>query len=98
MKASILQKSHINLGIKHKTAKDFANCIKRLVGSDYSRINWPSEKKTKEMKRDKELLISSLSKKANFAFNKNKIYINKLSPGCLTCGQGTWSCLFFNGV
>lgn len=27
-----------------------------------------------------------------------KLYLGKLSPGCITCIQGTWACIFINGL
>ena len=35
---------------------------------------------------------------AGWEFSKTKPYTHALSPGCALCGQGTWSCLFINGI
>ena len=32
------------------------------------------------------------------SFGGTKLSTGPLSPGCLTCGQGTWSCLFLTGI
>lgn len=43
-------------------------------------------------------LVKSLSLGSRWSFRRNKVYSGDLSPGCLICGQGDWSCLFINGL
>ena len=56
-----------------------------------------------------EIKKASLKRKKTYTFfdknnvkyaakNLSKPYINQLSPGCLTCVKGTWSCLYINGL
>lgn len=53
----------------------------------------------KEVDKTRLDLLNSLDNKGiQFAFNGTKPHIGALSPGCLTCGQGTWSCLYITGA
>jgi pyruvate formate-lyase activating enzyme-like uncharacterized protein len=42
-------------------------------------------------------LIEELGQDMSLAFKQTKPHIGPLSPGCRTCGEGGWSCLFING-
>lgn len=45
-----------------------------------------------------ELLHALNERGVQFAFNRTKPHLGALSPGCLTCGYGTWSCLYITGA
>jgi pyruvate formate-lyase activating enzyme-like uncharacterized protein len=71
----------------------------RLIGF----IGWMTRLKltdnqATQARQSRERLLAALDGKAAWGFNRSKIYTRELSPGCLTCGQGTWSCLFINGL
>jgi len=70
------------------------------VGWIYSGLNWLAEEETQKANKQRNKLLSSIlnSKKAKFSFMKNKLHVGNLSPGCVLCGQGYWSCLFINGL
>ncbi len=42
-------------------------------------------------------LLRWLGQHAAFGYADTKVDCNGLSPGCLSCGEGSWSCLFING-
>ena len=67
-----------------------------LTGWAYTEMKWLSESEAKEANRKRNELIQSISGKVTWLFNGNKLSTGLLSPGCMTCGQGTWSCLFIN--
>ena len=46
----------------------------------------------------KEELLNYLQSTAEWGYNKTKIDCSVLSPGCRSCGDGTWSCLFINNI
>src|SRR6056297_1047013 len=46
----------------------------------------------------KEGLLNYLQSTAEWGYNKTKIDCSVLSPGCRSCGDGTWSCLFINNI
>lgn len=46
----------------------------------------------------REELLQELSGRAQVNCQGTKLYIGELSPGCRTCCDGVWSCLFINGI
>ena len=71
---------------------------RELIGWAYTEMKWLSESEAKEANRKRNELLQSISGKVNSHFNGNKISTGPLSPGCMTCGQGTWSCLFIGSL
>ena len=69
-----------------------------LTGWAYTEMKWPSESEAKEATRKRNTLLQSISGKVTSHYNGNKISTGLLSPGCTTCGQGTWSCLFVGSL
>ena len=67
-----------------------------LTGWAYTEMKWLSESEAKEANRRRNELLESISGKATWFFKGNKLSTGPLSAGCMTCGQGTWSCLFIN--
>ena len=43
-------------------------------------------------------LLAALDGRVEQAFGQSKPHLGPLSPGCVLCGKGYWSCLFVNGV
>jgi len=66
----------------------------KCTGWAYYEMKWLSEGEAKKATLKRDALLQSISSKINSYFMKNKIGPGQLSPGCMTCGQGTWSCLF----
>jgi len=62
-------------------------CLKRFGGKEIKSAN-----------RERDELLESLSGRADYSFMGSKIHLGKLSPGCLICGNGYWSCMFINGL
>lgn len=46
----------------------------------------------------RQALLASLARRARHSFGDSKPHLGPLSPGCLRCAEGAWSCLFLNGV
>jgi len=69
-----------------------------ITGWAYHRMKWLSEADAKEASRQRDKLLQSVSGKVNSHFLGNKIGPGCLSPGCVTCGEGTWSCLFIGAL
>jgi uncharacterized protein len=67
-----------------------------IVGWTYDDIKWLTADQAKEANRKRNDLLQYLSGKINSRFLGNKIGPGKLSPGCMNCGQGTWSCIFID--
>lgn len=47
---------------------------------------------------EREELIEFFKSHAKWDFNRTKVDTTRLSPGCQSCGEGTWSCLFINNT
>jgi len=43
-------------------------------------------------------LVAAISDRGESAFRGSKPHVGPLSPGCVLCGEGRWSCLFVNAV
>ncbi|MFC1658034.1 radical SAM protein [Candidatus Omnitrophota bacterium] len=72
--------------------------VKQQIGRVYSELKWLSEKEAKQANKERDELLKSISHRATYSFKRNKIHSGRLSPGCLICGQGAWSCMFINGL
>jgi len=59
-------------------------------------LKWLQKREALCANKNRERLLGSLSRYANYNFSKNKLHIGGLSPGCLICGQGYWSCMYIN--
>lgn len=71
---------------------------KKNIGWAYARCRWLDKEAAISANRERNEILNSLSNRVNYIFKGNKIYLGKLSPGCLLCGKGKWSCLFINGL
>ncbi len=68
------------------------------IGWAYYDMKWLSAAQADKANRERNRLLQSLSGKINSHFGGNKIGPGHLSPGCKSCGQGTWSCLFIGSL
>jgi len=78
------------------TKKQNIKIAKRHIGWAYHELKWLTEEEARRTNQERDKILKSLSNRVNYGFKQSKIYTGKLSPGCLTCGQGTWSCMFIN--
>ncbi|WP_320043163.1 radical SAM protein [uncultured Desulfobacter sp.] len=76
----------------HQTRKAFPDF--------YHAMHWlsPGAARAAEAMRQELLDEISTHNQAKWEFAGTKLYTRALSPGCSLCGQGTWSCLFINGI
>jgi pyruvate formate-lyase activating enzyme-like uncharacterized protein len=80
-------------------ARDFdVQDTRELIGWAYSGMKWLSEAEAEKANRERKALRQSISGRINSYFLGNKIGPGKLSPGCVTCGTGTWSCIFIGSL
>jgi len=68
------------------------------IGWAYPDLRWLTEKEAKLANAKRAKLIKALSDKVSYSFMQNKVHTGELSPGCLICGQGYWSCMFINNL
>ncbi|HOX54091.1 MAG: 4Fe-4S cluster-binding domain-containing protein [Candidatus Omnitrophica bacterium] len=78
--------------------QDNIESVKRNLGWAYSNMKWLTDEQAEDANQEREELINSISKKFRYSFSQNKLHIGRLSPGCSICGQGSWSCMFINGL
>lgn len=72
--------------------------VKQHIGWVYPDLKWLTEKEAMGANKERGDLLQSISHKVSYIFGENKIHTGKLSPGCLICGEGYWSCMFINGL
>lgn len=69
---------------------------REITGWAYHEMKWLTEAGAKEADRERNKILQSISGRVNSNFLGNKIGPGELSPGCVNCGRGTWSCIFIN--
>jgi len=71
---------------------------KEVTGWAYPGMKWLTEAEAKEASQKRNKILQSISGRVNSNFSANKIGPGFLSPGCMSCGQGTWSCIFIGSL
>ena len=69
----------------------------REYGRLYDLLNFANPAQLTIASAERKELLQWLDQRANFGCAGTKVNCNGLSPGCLSCGDGGWSCLFING-
>lgn len=74
--------------------------LKKDYPDVYEKLNWMSTDTAMKAEAEKTRLLESIfsQKESAWHFSQTKPHIHELSPGCTLCGEGSWSCLFINGV
>ena len=85
----------MHLSCEYKTQLEEYN--KKEYGERYQHLNWITPSGSDRAGRERDEILSTLSTAARFGYKQTKLDCTSLSPGCETCGDGTWSCLFING-
>ncbi|MDO9081021.1 MAG: radical SAM protein [Desulfuromonadales bacterium] len=70
---------------------------RREYGDRYAGLSFPSESAAASAQARRSELIAELGGRATLSANASKLHSQKLSPGCLACLEGKWSCLFITG-
>lgn len=80
----------------------FKDKNRREYQDSHGAMNWLCEKEVLDATRRRDELLgaiyNSASTIARWEFANTKPFTRELSPGCLLCGQGLWSCLFVNNL
>ena len=71
---------------------------KKEYGEDYAFLRWVTDKQALKADEERKKILSSLAGSVQFGFLGTKLDCRKLSPGCVLCGKGLWSCLFVNSL
>ncbi|MDI6742492.1 MAG: 4Fe-4S cluster-binding domain-containing protein [Smithella sp.] len=72
--------------------------IREQIGWAYQDMKWLSKEEAVKAGRERNELLRSVSGRVIKHFNESKISTGPLSPGCMTCGKGTWSCIFIGSL
>jgi uncharacterized protein len=65
----------------------------------YHLMKWVTEEQAANASKERDVLLKDLfSAGVKPGYDDTKIDCRNLSPGCRCCGEGTWSCLFINGI
>lgn len=57
---------------------------------------WLSYLTSEELQSERDRLCHDMDTQLQWSFGHTKPWVNRLSPGCKICGEGSWSCLFIN--
>jgi uncharacterized protein len=60
-------------------------------------LNWISQAGAVAAEMERGQRLAAMGEHLHMACKATKPHLGSLSPGCLACGQGQWSCLFING-
>jgi pyruvate formate-lyase activating enzyme-like uncharacterized protein len=72
--------------------------IREQAGWSYLEMKWLSKEEASKANRKRNELLQSISGRVIEHFNESKLSTGPLSPGCMTCGRGTWSCIFIGSL
>jgi pyruvate formate-lyase activating enzyme-like uncharacterized protein len=70
---------------------------RREYGFHYDLLNFADPERLAAANAERNELLQWLDQRACFGYAGTKVDCNGLSPGCRSCGDGSWSCLFVNG-
>lgn len=70
---------------------------RREYGSAYSLLTFPDDEESVRLIEERDRLMEWLSRNAETGCSGTKVDCSQLSPGCRSCVEGGWSCLFING-
>jgi pyruvate formate-lyase activating enzyme-like uncharacterized protein len=65
---------------------------------EYSLMRFVTPAEADEAATRRDRLLTELSGRVKAICRETKLHTGDLSPGCGTCCEGDWSCLFINGV
>jgi len=70
---------------------------RREYGRQYDLLTFAGPDQLAAADAERKELLQWLQPRAGFGYAGTKVDCSGLSPGCLRCGAGGWSCLFVNG-
>jgi pyruvate formate-lyase activating enzyme-like uncharacterized protein len=70
---------------------------RREYGHLYDTLKFASPERLVAANAERNELLQWLDRRACFGYAGTKVDCSGLSPGCLRCGAGDWSCLFVSG-
>lgn len=92
MKDNLFLPSSVDIEAVARLQKDYPDV--------YEKLNWMSAETARAAEAEQARLLESIfsGEESAWRFSQTKPHIHELSPGCILCGEGSWSCLFINGI
>lgn len=73
------------------------NTNRSEYGYYYDLLRFPTQEQVQAFTSSRAKLLTDLADYVRYCCNGSKLDCRNLSPGCLSCIAGSWSCLFING-
>jgi pyruvate formate-lyase activating enzyme-like uncharacterized protein len=77
---------------------DLIEANRREYGERYAPLKFLSAADSASALARRDELLAALAGRTEWGFSQTKLDCRSLSPGCRLCGEGSWSCLFINGL
>lgn len=88
---------HVHSHNSDRTKLQLIDLNRREYGLRYDLLTFAGPEQLAQANAERRELLQWLDQHAAFGYAGTKVDCNGLSPGCRSCGDGGWSCLFVNG-
>ncbi len=88
---------HVQAYLKENVRQQLIEANRREYGHLYDLLTFADPEKLASAVAERKELLNWLEQRTRFGYAGTKVDCNSLSPGCRSCGDGGWSCLFING-
>jgi pyruvate formate-lyase activating enzyme-like uncharacterized protein len=88
---------HVQPYLNENVRQQLIGANRREYGPLYDLLTFADPEKLVSAVAERNELLNWLEQRACFGYAGTKVDCNSLSPGCRSCGDGGWSCLFING-
>ena len=86
------------MGFSAEQKRQFIEENRKEYGERYPLLRFADEERLRDAAREREGLLAELGGLgAVCGYRGTKLDCRRLSPGCVECGAGAWSCLFISG-
>lgn len=86
------------MGFSAEQKRQFIEENRKEYGERYLLLRFADEERLRDAAREREGLLAELGGLgAVCGYGGTKLDCRRLSPGCIECGAGAWSCLFISG-
>ncbi len=76
----------------------FEDRVCNRLGNTWRYFRWITAEETERFECERSDILQTFPPGITYSFDDMKPHYGPLSPGCLHCGNGDWSCLFINQV
>ena len=86
----------MNLTLAQKASMIEGN--EQEYGRSYNALTWVHPSQAIEAEAERASLVAAIREHGEIYASGTKMVAPRLSPGCRSCMEGQWSCLFINGI